>query len=612
MTSIYQPETKIFYGELISDNRLIPAPNMSISIEYNYSNDTIIGYTYIVNLTGFATSLDLRSLNYGDPIPEPSEYNTGAVLDQIHKLRKTLSQNGSILHVVDGQDNPILKAKGGILRSFSVDESSNNWTHFANYTASLEFHSIDFGDAVEDCSSIFLDPSTYNTSGILDITNYKIKSFSDSWSFSFDENESFAKIKNNELNTNLNINNHSFNIEYTINAVGKHVFNYTNEDTGDSTILPAWEQAKNFVQDRLYNQVTNLINNVIKDSYSSACVSSDGLDDILAPGSGSGLLKGMNDAQYNIFNEQITCEASESAGSFSATYSAIVKSRLGNTSWSSQNTRHTVSKSVATTTERTGQNNTSISISGTIEGLIEGGLVRINQPIQLPSNGAILIANNPSTTKYNNAKALLDQIYSDSDYGGGLGECGKRDLKPSFKTALGITLAAINTSPNPNDCTPDAPHPISFNLTHDYNAGTINYSIEYSKSKACGKKFSDISIQTTNPTKVLAVFNIPNSYNCPIVQELGTYTSKTVSLTIQGIDSSEIGQPTNLDIVSEITKELSLGCYDMGYLPVTLPPAGTYIITQKQYTRNPIDGSFTINIAYICGTTGCSIPPFLA
>lgn len=607
MSNLYQPETKVFYGPTDSDHRLIPAPNISISIEYNYSNDTIIGYTYIMNLSGYATALDLRELEYGDEIPATQNARTGAVIDHVHKLRHILSQNGNILHILKGvDDSVILKAKGGILRSFSVDESPNNWVQYASYTATLEFHSIDFGDNTEDCASIFLDPLTYNTNGIVDLTKYKIKSFNDSWSFTFDENEAFRKIKNNDINKNLNINNHSFNIEYTISAVGKHFFDYSDETAGSYNLLPAWEQAKNFVQYRLYNQVIALINNILKDSYNSACVSGDGLDDILEPGAGPGLLKGLGDSNYKIFNEQISCEVSESDGSFSATYSAIVKSSLGNTAWSSLNTKHTVNKSIQTS-NTVGNTITNISVNGTIEGLIEGGLIRINEPLVLPSTGSFLIYNGAGQSKYDNAKQLLDKIYSDNDYNNGLGESGKRDLKPFFKEVLGLTLAELNGTVAPNDPIPDPPHPISFNLTHDYNSGTINYSVEYSSNALCGRKFNDISIQTSNPNKVIATFNIPNSNNCPTIQELGTYTAKTVTLTVQGIDTSEIGQPTNLMVVNEVLADLSLGCYDLGYLPITLPPPGTYIITQQQYTKNPLDGSFSVNISYICGTTGCSI-----
>lgn len=610
MSDNYDPDILMYYGPKDEDHRILPAPDISISLEYNYSNDTIIGYTYTISLSGFITALDLRT---GSP---SSNGGPGAVIDHIEKLKQILVQNGNILHVVDKLGNTILKAKGGILRSFNVEDSLNNWVYYAPYTATLEFSSLDLADKTEDCSNIFLDSSTYSVDGIVDITKFKIKSFNDSWSFTFDENDSFNRIKTNDVGQNMDINNRSFNIQYTISATGKHFFVYNDEEAGSSKVLPAWEQAKNFVQYRLHKQVTSLIDNVLKDNYTSACSSSDGQDNILEPGSGPGLFKSYDD-KYKIFNEQITCQTSESDGSFSATYSAIVKSQLGNTLWSTPSTKHTVTKSVASTSRYQVLKDvppddppplladTNISVKGTIEGLIEGGLIRSAGPITLPSKGSILIGSS-SSTKYDNAKLLLAKIYNDSDYNGGFGEFGKKDLKKEYKDILNITMDALGITPSSADTIDDPPHPTSFSLTHDYNTGTINYTVEYS-NRPCGRKFHDISIQTTNPTKISAVMNIPNSFSCPIIQELGTYTAKKVSITVQGVDNSMMGQPTQYDLVTGVLGDLSLDCFSAGYLPITLPPEGTYIITEKKYTKNPINGSFTVNLSYICNTTGCSI-----
>lgn len=617
--AIYKPDIKIFYGpSLTASYRLIPAPNISISVEYNYSNDSIIGYSYVFNITGSVTALDLRNISYGGSYSEPTHYNLGAVVDHINKLRSILSQNGQILYVVDGlTDTTFLQARGGILRSFSIDESNNNWTQFASYSASIEFSSVDFMSSTESCSSVFLDPLSFpsGTSGIVDINDFKIKSFTDSWSFDFGETESYNRIKNTDTGDNLNINNSTFNIQYTINAVGKHAHVYSG---GSSLVVPAWEQAKNFAQYRLHSQVTNLINNVLKNPYTS-CVSSDGLNDINTPGS-SGLLSSLGDSSYKIFNEEISCETSESEGSFSATYSAIIKSLKGNSLWSDPSSTHTIQKSVQTTNSN-GSKIKTISLNGTIQGLIEGGLIRINKVLQLPSYGSITLLSNISDTKYSNAKIVLDKIYSDSDYNGGQGSCGKRDLKPAFKNILGITTEQLEGEEEEEEETPceqseddcvmtDPPHPSSFNLTHDYINGTITYSIEYSSkdgvcSNSGGLKFNQITIQTNKPNKVIATFNIPNSNECPTIQELGTYTSKTVSVTIAGIDSSCSATPKDIDFGSLI---LCGTCDSEEYLPVKVPLTGNFILTQKQYTKNPVDGSFTINLGYICDTTGCILP----
>jgi hypothetical protein len=596
----YTPDIKMYYGPIENENRLIPAPEISISINYNYSNDTIIGYSYIIDLAGVATGLDLRELSYGDTYESSDNYGLGAVTDHINKLRQILSQNGNMLQIVDGQTNSIiLQARGGILRSFSFEESENNWYHFANYSASLEFNSVDFMSSTESCGDVFLDPASFpnGSAGIADINKFKIKEFSDSWSFNFNDSESYNRAIFTEDNNNLNINNVSFNIEYLINAKGKHFY----IDENNSPLLPAWEQAKNFVQYRLYNQVTNLLNNVLKNTYTNGCTSSDGLSSINVPGSSSGgLLSSLGDSNYTIYNETITCESSESDGSFSATYSAVVSTNSGNSNWSSPATTHKITKSVNSTSDANGIVTKTISLNGTIQGLVEGGIIKAAGPIQLPSKGAITIQPFSTNTKYDNAKLVLDKIYDPSDYSAGIGPTGKRDFKKIFKDILGINLAALNIDPasyaEADDDRADPPHPSSFNLTHDYNNGTINYSIEYNGNSTCGIKYQQVSIQVNNPNKVIATFNVPNSEEGPVIQELGTFTAKTVSVTIQGLDLSPTGKPQNINISSLVQ------CNN-----ISLPTTGSEsILTQSQYTSNPLDGSYTITLGYICDT-GCDL-----
>lgn len=604
----YTPDTKIFYGPLDEDHRLIPAPMITISKENTYSNDSIIGYTYTITLNGSATGFDLRNVN-GEYDPNNYQYEFASVLDHIHKIRRILSQNGNILNIVDKNDNSILKAKGGILRSFNFDETDNNWRHYAQYSATIEFTAIEFIGAdwqtytPENCTDIHVEDGSYpsGNAGISDLEKFKIKTFDDSWSITFDENDAYNRVKLNDVGNNLNIDNNSFNIQYNISAVGKHYFVYEDEETNTSKLLPAWEQAKNFVQYRLWYQVTNLINGVLKNTAASACVPTDTFSTAHVPGlSSNGLMANIGNSNYKVYNEIISCEVSESDGSFSATYNAIIKNTK-TTDFSGPSAKHTVSKTTSVT--NTASNTTyNISVNGTIEGLVEGGIIRTPKPIVLPSQGSIFIYNTALDNKYNNAKLILDKVYNENEYDGGFGINGKKDLKKTYKDKLGITNAALGITTN-NTTIPDPPHPTSFNLTHDYNTGTITYSAEYSSNNACGRKYQQISVQTSFPNKVIATFNIPKSYGCPLIQELGTYTAKTVSVTIEGKDLTEIGKPRPINIFDEI---LCGDCSADKYLPIDMPIVNG-ILTQKQYTKNPIDGSYTVNLSYICDNTGCNV-----
>lgn len=604
---IYQPQTIIYYGTKGSNlHRLTPAPDFNINIEYTYSNDTIIGYIYTITLNGNATALDLSSVNYGSSYnPETvSQDKIGGVIDHLHKIRKLLSQNGNILYVVNGSDNQtILRAKGGKLRSLNFDESSNNWTYYAPYSATIEFDSVDFGSDNDSCNT-FLDPNTFtknNDYGLVNIDKFKIKSFNDSWSFTFDENEAFERSYFLDSGSIFNMNNSSFNLSYNISAVGKHYYDYSSPNSNSTALLlPAWEQAKNFVQHRLYYQVTNLIEGIVKNTYQDACTDGEELSNLHLPGGSDGLLKDLS--SYRIYNELITCEVSESDGSFSANYSSMVKTNNTDLTYGSISTKHSVKKSHSIDNSSTIPVHT-MSLEGTIQGLVEGGLINSGKPIQLPDKGALFIHNNNGyTNKYDNALSVLNKIYNPLSYNGGVGLNGKRDLNPSFKQLLGITSYALGGTSSSSDPVADPPHPTSFNLTHDYFNGSINYTAEYNTNNSvCGRTYKNINIETNMPTKIIAIFNIPNSNLCAFVQDLETYTSATVNINIEGVDLSDDGQPISLNL----TDLINCGsCFSTEYFPVTIPDGA--IITDQTYTHNPLDGSFNASLSYICAE-GCSI-----
>lgn len=622
---------KVFYGEKGNNNcRLVPSPKIGINLQFNYANDTIIGYTYIITLNGAVTALDLRNFTVtnGAKSGGNTTNGIGAVVDHMHKLRNILSKNGNVLHVTkdgDSANQSILKAKGGILRSFNLNDSDNNWHQNAKYTAELEFHSVDFIGATFDnnawqtdpdleqsfSETIFLAPSGYpqdNYSNIIDINKYKIKTFNDSWSINFDSESAFNKVKNIETGNLLNIDNTTFQIQYDISATGKNFYTYANtgdEDSSTSKLLPAWEQAKNFVQQRLYDQVKNLLNQVLENNTAQTCAPTKTLSTAHAIGGSEGLLKEIGNDDFMVFNETISCSASESKGTFSATYSAIVKNKTNN-SFSLPEAKHTVSKR-HNVEYKSGMRYHTISIDGNIEGLIEGGLIRSSKPIELPKQGSLFLyhAGDALPNKYENAKKLLDKIYTPSTYEYSSLAARKKDFNSSFKNLLGVTLNALELSAPSDDPRADAPHPTSFNITHNYD-GTIGYSAEYTnKVNRYGRKYSEISISTSNPTPIIATFTVPNNGGCAVMQDINTVTSKTVSITIRGLDLSNTGKYyiTSGDWISQLD---CMNCNDFGSFPITLPNSNNTILTQKQYTKNPVDGSYTISLEYICNA-GCDI-----
>jgi hypothetical protein len=579
--------TKVYYGpDQDTSNlfRLSPAPVISISSEINYANDTMIGYTYTVNINGYATAM--RLLNDKPENDEDKTKSLEQVVSHIEIVRKILNRNSSNLLVMDDEDNILIKCKGGTIRSLDFSDSENNWTTYAQYSAQIEFNEIELLNSDVNCASGFLDPKTLSPN-LVDINKYKIKEFSDSWSFSA-EDEMYNIVKNNDIGASLNIDNNSINVSYNISATGKNYY------IGDN-LVPAWVQAKNFVQDRLHKVITNLISGgtvstsrVLRQTGPESCSASDTLNQIHRTNL-PGILASVA-GSYRIYNETITCETSEADGSFSANYSSLIK-KNSNTSFTNNNVRHTVSKNISTNYDSNLRKSVSISIQGNIEGLFEGGLIKVPGSFNLPNNGSLLIGGTLAN-KFASAQSLLTKIIEGDD------------LKANYKTVLGITKEQLEL--NNQDCVPGNINPSSFNLTRNYMEGNISYSAEYTSNRACtpSGEIASASISVENPTPILAEFNIPSGFagnGGVIIQDIGTKTNRKISVSVQGRSNPDCCIKDNIDNL------LDLAC-DGIKIPkgIKLPDENLYILTQKTREDNIIDGSFSINLGYIC-SKGCNI-----
>ncbi|NDG30916.1 hypothetical protein EB118_12685, partial [bacterium] len=75
--------TKVYYNS----NRISPAPQISFNTELVYANDSIIGYSYIITLNGYATAIDYIA-------NKNNSYGLKEVSDKIQKIRDIFSTNG--------------------------------------------------------------------------------------------------------------------------------------------------------------------------------------------------------------------------------------------------------------------------------------------------------------------------------------------------------------------------------------------------------------------------------------------------------------------------------------------------------------------------------------
>lgn len=557
----YDPGAKVSYGkDSNSATDIVPAPQISFNTEMVYANDSVSGYSYTFTLNGNATALNLVTNNNGSGLKD--------TISSIEKIRSIFSLNGGSLYVKNSDDNTILECRGGIIKSIVFNESGNNWFNYAPYKVDIEFNEVLINGCnvnnTISCNNLSINSNSLS-SNLIDISKYKIKSFNDGWSFN---------ISDQSYNSYSFFQNQYIDIEYKISVTGKHFYN------DNQKLLPAWEQAKNFAQDRLYNQVKGLIGNILNRGSGTDGCSGGQSPNNLYPVSSPGGIDGISSSTHKIYNETISCEVGEAEGTFSATYKAILK-YSSNNNLIGVDCIHTFNNTKSVQDD--GRSRTiSLSVQGNITGLIPGGLINNPNTIQLPKNGKLFINNNSSITKYSKALTAYKTIIVNGD------------IDPQIKDIMDITMETLEVQ---GSCIDPASYPpaVSFTATHDYTGGNISYSVEYNSNRACqnNRSYRNITISVEDSTPIIAEFVVPGRANGPIIQKINADTPKRVNVSIEGVVDPKC--------CADIANEVANICGGLSLLPNDLPPAiiNNMKLTQNQETVNIIDGSYSINRAYI-------------
>ena len=562
--SNYNPQAKLYYvknGQSPSEtNRLVPAPEISINQEYIYANDVVIGYTYIINLNGFATSLDLRNSEIG-------ELGFSETVSAIQKIKNIFNHNGGYLQINNSSGNLVFKATGSMIKSLNFEQSENQWVNYSPYTVEIEFNEIQIGDcsgpgSPVDCGELPIN--FVQTPLLLDMKEHKIKSFNDKWSFNAGETI---------YNSYDNFKNEHFNVTYTIDVTGKHYFN------SSGGVLPAWEQAKNFAQKRLYDQVRSLINGVLASENGGVCDIASSYDSFFG-NTGVGIISGIGN-DYKIYNEKISCQTSEAAGSFQATYNAILK-RSYSDDFSDENSIHTFSL-VKDVRDDGRVKKVSANLQGNIQGLIPGGIVNSPSIIEFPASGNLLIPSDPSIDKYQNALAAYNKIGT------------PKGIKDNFAIFNGITNSYLLASGNCVD--PDGvPPPLNHTVTHNYLQGTISYNTSYDSDRACqpsGTTVRNVTYEIQEPTPIVREFVIPGRSTGPIIQNIGPSTAGKIIITYQGSEQL-------VKCCPDISTIISANCDTI--IQISGIPAPPTIDNYTWISDKPnisSDGSYTVVRTYI-------------
>jgi hypothetical protein len=570
----YNATTEVYYCKQNespgSSHRIAPAPNITISPEIYYANDSIIGYTYNVTLNGYANALrkeiDAGSIASG----------ADKTIQHMGDIRDIFNTNGGNLYIKQ-KNSDVIIAKGCTIKSINYNPSDNKWVNYSPFTVELEFNEIDFiGCSDNDtiaCNSSFFNASALS-SNLIDINKYKIKEFSDKWSFTIDNQiyENYDDIVNN-----------IFKVSYNLSATGKNFYI-------DGNVIPAWQQAKMFVQDRLFDQVQSLITGVLKieDMNKDGCNATKKAEDLY----NTDLAGQPGDVKYDVYNEVINCSCSESDGSFSVTYNAIIKKYDLSLNARENAALHTYTKNESITNN---PRNVTISIQGNVQGLVRGGFIYYNNDFDLPKSGSFILTVDSAETKYTNALEYFRARVGDES-----------DLLPQLKSDLNINqdTLLVNTECDENNQNNQnnekSPRASSFSVDHSYADGTIGYSVSYDTNYTTSENrgYSNVTITRNDPIETIQEFIIPGRIQGPIIQRLGMKTSRTISINIDG------ASPENRECISFCDEGFNvcnlLPKFNIKDFDKLLESNEGWIKTKEDYTSNKLDGSYSISLEYTC------------
>ena len=560
------------------------------------------------NISHITTSLAIGDPNAKDPNKRPPEQNVHlrdratAILSKQRVLRGLFAQDGQRLEIsdIDGEQ-PVIVCYPRVL-DINFDEGV--YINTCTYTIALEADMLLYPTTLNDSgltpdieglyvvgSSEELPVGGTNTGltgppsdkeiftvydnnqGITEkrlIEQFNasfIQDYSEDWSLEVDETQSEKYDK--KLNPNEDIFlPRTYRITHSISAVGKkHYFDPNVEidlssdqykDSNGNFIpgvedgtIPAWIQAKKFVQERLnYGNASGAYPNVFGQ---------------IGKGTTSLVDK------YRGYNHVITENVDMAGGSYSATETWIMASGNALENWSASINSSLSSPFV------------SISIDGSVRGLSE----------YTPSGYHVQERNAPGNKNYGvktgfeNAQLKYNEISNSGMYG---------FVSDIYKRANNLVAVDLNSSPN------------SITVGTNEFTGEITYSLQFDNRPTniiSGVLSEQINVNDTYPGDVFAVIPVIGRPTGPVLQYIGGRTEyrRDVSISLVMdytkipygktrnpilLKKPSIVEPTATQI-ADLLKELS---------PANEPGIRKYFINPPTESWSPKDGNYSFNISW--------------
>lgn len=619
-----------------NNNRIAPTPNISYNTEVYYNNDITHGYKYNITLTGYIMASDYA----------------GGIAEGITYINNIFSSNGYLLQIDSlygsGFSTSVFLANNITVRNISFQETDNNWSRYAKYSIELESMNVLVGEdllvSIDEMKRGDLNSNTINnlhSPSMIDMGSHTIKEWNEQFDIQTGDNQILRTtvvekrfnynqaVENTPLEIVTTLGGEYFSISYSVSATGKQ--NVYVDQNSQKNILPAWEHAKRFVHKKLLQQMGSLFTNFLS-------MNGNVFREFMGANNPNGAFSSFLDLHQNgisafpsfgLYNENVSFDVSESDGSFSATYNAIVKRDCpyddvgGNlnsdyTIACVDNVLHTVTKSVDKTYEANEQNsaanqNVSITINGNIKGLVPGGILNPSSRIHINNltTGSFLCYN--STTQHpqlGNTGGGYDRSYFANlafDY---IFDYNNFDLQPRFKNLLGVTPYALAVSPTATLL------PSSMNITRNLIEGSVSYTATYTTKYNCDPNNFEINVSTNESVPVMSEFTVPNNnirdangvlcdngkgYN--VIQLLGTFTPKTIDVSIKanvGADFNKccLGTSDNWNLFDYNFIQLESYIIPPG---MNIPYIGdNYALTKKTKSVTYPQGDMSFSLSYVC------------
>jgi hypothetical protein len=572
------PITVRYLNDSAQECTIRPTPLVSIASQINKtSNGDFVGVTYNITLTGtiledqgfplardtngnvfdyhsgapmgtlkgpydsFDTSVGHADYGRPDQQKVPWNYKLDAIFFKQKVLRELFGTDGQRLEI-----SPVHNDEPAIIcypRVSAIEFAEGTYFQRAEYTITLVADTLLNKDLEIDLDG---NPRhdihaglNMETEEVFAASGAFLENFSETWSLEADDGAGETQIGGEVLPR-------TYRISHTMNAVGKP--HYAPNSAGDVIKYDAWEQARDFVQQRLIQPDNNVL------SYPNV------MNQL-----GSGTMNLV--ASYRGFNHVRTEEVGVTDGSYSVTENWVLASGTSHETYSMSMSSDLSNPFI------------SVTIDGSIKGLSECA----PSGEEYGGNTPTL----PGTTAYDNALSKYQEVTKSGQFG---------LTSAIYKRANNAVAVALNSQPN------------SISLGTNEFTGDITYNLQFDNRPTniiSGVLSETINVNDTYPGDVFAMIPVIGRETGPILQYIGGRTEYKRDLSIELVlDYTDVGYGGNRNslilhkpsLVEPMKTQIKNLIQEIS--PAKEPGIRKYFIDPPSESWSPKEGRYNFSISW--------------